>query len=223
MNTSSLLRSLRKQTTSKAIKSAKEHLRKASECVMTLESAFQKFKEKDIQEARRKLDALNNIEHQADEIRRSILLEITNSEIEETTKEALAHLVKNIDRIANTANSAGRIFYKLPGQYFEILFRNEVLMSMIKTSVKTVKLIDKMVADLLNGKDIDETNQTIQVLEHEVDLGLSSMYEYFLGLPDQIPPFVAIQLAKGIDYIEAITDAIEDVADYIKVLTIRKD
>ena len=222
---SSLLRSLRKNSTSKAIKSAKDHLRKAIECVMTLRSAFQKIEEGNFKEARHKMNALDDLERQADEIRRSIILEITNSEIEETTKEALAHLVKNIDRIANTANSAGRIFYQIPDEYFTLLFKgDDTCMEMIDKSVQAVKLLDNMVDELLGkGKKIDEINQKIQHVEHDVDVGLSEVYDRFLHMKDPIPPFVAIQVSKGVNYIEAITDSIEDTADYIKVLTIRKD
>lgn len=224
---STLLKSLRKNARGKVIKAAREHLNKAADCVLILDAAFERIKAGKIDEARQKFNALDDVERLADDIRRSILLEITNSEIEETTKEALVHLVRNIDRIANTANGSARIFYQIPTEFFGVITAHDTLFTMLKHTVEAVKKLGKMVDKLLgDGKNIDDINHEIQVLEHEVDKGLARMYEQLMARDDQgapVPPFVAIQISKGINYIESISDAIEDTADYIKMLTIRKD
>ncbi|MHA1683148.1 MAG: DUF47 domain-containing protein [Promethearchaeota archaeon] len=220
---SSLLKSLRKSTTEKFIKSTKSHVRKAAECVMALKSAFKKIKNGGFDEAKKKLVALDELENQADVIRRSILLELTSSELQNRVREAFAHLVKNVDRIANTANGAGRIFSQLPDKYFSLIMHDEeFIMKMLDKSIEATNLLVKMLDGLSKAsrKDIDGLNHKIQVLEHDVDNLMASLYEKLLNREEDVPSFVAIQVSKGINYIEAISDSVEDTADYIKVLTI---
>nr|MDO8109295.1 DUF47 family protein [Candidatus Sigynarchaeota archaeon] len=226
---SKLLSSLRKNATSKTIKAAKEHVLKASECVMTLRSAFEKIKDGPFEEGMKKLNIVSELEHQADQIRRSIILDIATSEIEENTKETLIHLIKNVDNIANTANAAGRIFAQVPQKYFDILVKkddSDSIMKMLEKTVETTKILIKMVDELLSGgKKIDECNQNIQTMEHEVDIFISNVYKRLINLENpQVPAFVAIQISAGLNFIEAISDSVEDTADYIKeIATIKKD
>lgn len=222
---SKLLSSLRKNATGKTIKAAKEHVLKASECVMTLRAAFQKFNEGvEFEEVLKKLNVVSELEHQADQIRRSIILEISSSEIEDKTREALLHLVKNVDNIANQTNATARIFDHVPQEYFEMLMKEGEILKMLDTTVEAIKALINMLEELVsNGKKIDELNQKIQVLEHDVDNDLSNMYERLVNMDITIQPFIAIQISAGLNFLEGITDAIEDTADYIKLLTIRKD
>lgn len=222
---SKLLSSLKKTSTSKTIKAAKEHVLKASECVMTLRAAFQKYNEgAAFENVLKKLNVVSELEHQADQIRRSIILEISSSEIEDKTREALLHLVKNVDNIANQANATSRIFVHVPQEYYEMLMKDDEIMKMLDITVEASKALISMIDELMsNGKRFDELNQKIQVLEHDVDNGLSNMYGRLVTMDINIQPFVAIQISAGLNFLEGITDAIEDTADYIKLLTIRKD
>ena len=218
---SRLLKSLRKSAMKKLLKYSKDHVKKATECVMALRSAFTKIKEGNFKVAKEKMKAIDELENQADQIRRSLLLELPRMEMENKIREALAHLIKNIDRIANTANGASRIFSQIPDKYFEIFMGDDKVMQMLEMTEHAAKLLLEMLDDMVaNGKKIDGLNEEIQKKEHEIDLSLASVYGDFLVLDEPIPPFVAIQVSKGINYIEAISDAIEDVADYIKLLTI---
>ncbi len=223
---SKILSGLKKATTSNTIKAAKAHIIKASETTMALRSAFEKIKEKAYDEAIKKLYAVSELEHQADQIRRSIILEIAGSEIEETVKEALMHLIKNVDKIANTANASARIFAQVPSKYFDMLMGgDDAILKMLEKTVDVTKLLLKMVDDLLGtGKDIDKINQLIQSMEHECDMHLSGIYRRLLTLDtSQVPAFVAVQISAGLNYMEAISDSVEDTADYIKeIATIRK-
>jgi len=222
---SKILSSLKKSSTIKTIKAAKEHVLKASECIMTLRAAFQKFNDGvEFEEVLKKLNIVSELEHQADQIRRSIILEISSSEIEDKTREALLHLVKNVDNIANQTNATARIFIHVPQEYFAMLMKDDLLMTMLDKSVEASKTLINMFDELMgNGKRFDELNQKIQVLEHDVDNLLSDMYGRLVTMEITIQPFVAIQISSGLNFLEGISDAIEDTADYIKVLTIRKE
>ncbi|MHA1791737.1 MAG: DUF47 domain-containing protein [Promethearchaeota archaeon] len=218
----SLLKSLRKSTVEKFIKSAKNHIRKTLECIMTLKSAFKKISAGNFALGKEKLKIIDELENQADHIRRSILVELPSSELDNRVREALAHLIKNIDRIANTANGASRIFVQIPDKYFKLIVgEDNIVMQMLEKTINAAELLVKMVDVLVDrGKKVDELNIKIQEAEHDVDKLLAKTYDGFLEMEDPIPPFVAIQISKGVNYIEAISDAIEDVADYIKILTI---
>ncbi|NMC04493.1 MAG: DUF47 family protein [Candidatus Lokiarchaeota archaeon] len=219
---SKILSGLKKATTGKTIKAAKDHITKASETVMALRSAFEKMQEKNYTEMINKFNAVSELEHQADQIRRSIILEIATSEIEENVKEALMHLIKNVDTIANTANASARIFAQVPTKYFEMLMKDDEIVKMLRKSVDVAKLLMKMVDDLLGaGKELDKFNQAIQSIEHECDVHLSNIYKRLLDMESpQVPAFVAIQISAGLNYMEAISDAVEDTADYIKALSV---
>ncbi len=223
---SKILSGLRKSTTSNTIKAAKAHIVKCSEVVLTLRSAFEKVNQKAHAEAIEKFNAVSELEHQADQIRRSIILEIAGSEIEENVKEALMHLIKNVDKIANTANASARIFSQVPSKYFDMLMGgDDSILKMLEKSVEVTRLLLKMVDELLgSGKDIDKLNQSIQLIEHECDVHLSNIYRRLLNMESpNVPSFVAIQISAGLNYMEAISDSVEDTADYLKeIATIRK-
>nr|MDO8089007.1 DUF47 family protein [Candidatus Sigynarchaeum springense] len=223
---SKILSGLRKNTTSKTIKAAKDHMSKASEVVSTLRSAFEKINLRAYDEGLEKFNIVSELEHQADQIRRSIILEIASSEIEENVKEALMHLIKNVDKIANTANASARIFAQVPTKYFEMLVKDDAsILKMLEKSVEVTKLLMRMVDELLaSGKDIDKFNQSIQSIEHECDVYLSNIYRRLLNMDNpNVPAFIAIQISAGLNYMEAISDSVEDTADYIKeIATIRK-
>lgn len=221
---SNLLKSLRKSTTEKIIKASKEHMRKAAECVMTLKAAFKKIKKGEHDVALEKFDVLSTLENQADDMRRAILVDLSSSEIDPPTREALAHLIKNVDRIANTANGAGRIFAQVPKKYLEMISDElDIVMTMVDKSIEATKLLINLVDDMIGKrKKIDGINQKIQELEHDCDVFLAEIFNHFLNIEEHsVSPFVAIQLTKGVNFIEAISDAVEDTADYIKVLAIR--
>ncbi|MEX2680666.1 MAG: DUF47 domain-containing protein [Candidatus Sigynarchaeota archaeon] len=223
---SKILSGLKKATTSNTIKAAKAHVLKSAEVVMTLRAAFEKVKARSYDAALEKWNAVSELEHQADQIRRSIILEIASSEIEENVKEALMHLIKNVDKIANTANASARIFAQVPAKYFDMLVRDDdSILLMLEKSVEVTKLLVKMIDDLLGtGREIDKLNQSIQAIEHECDVYLSNIYRRLLNIENpQVPAFVAIQISAGLNYMEAISDSVEDTADYLKeIATIRK-
>ncbi|MFX1235314.1 MAG: DUF47 family protein, partial [Promethearchaeota archaeon] len=87
------------------------HMQKVLECVVEYDKALSYLiEEKNIDLALKVFFRVNELENQADGIRRNILNMLSKAELASSVYENLIHLTNKIDDIANTTNASARIF-----------------------------------------------------------------------------------------------------------------
>jgi uncharacterized protein len=207
---------------------ARQHMQKVFETVVEFERGLQMYinEKKDALaiEIFRRLDKLEN---EADTIRREILISISQSELAPQMREDLSHVVKRIDRIANTSDGAARRLSGLnPAHVYslgdEIL---QKLLEIVRLSVEATKILYNLLKRVpqMENRETFKICEKIQRMEHQVDVLHSQVYEMLNKLEN--PPFnafVTIQICNFIDMLETITDKVEDVSDYIEILKTAK-
>lgn len=210
-----------------AINKTLVHMQKVLECVVEFEKALTfLITERNIDLALKVLFRVNELEHEADGIRRNILNMLSKAELTSTIRENLIHLAQRIDDIANAANAGARILIYM--NHTDFLKLDEEVhnksLEMVRISVKAVKKVNSMVNKLLTAEEIEIQNLGIEinVLEHKCDELRFAINRSLVSNNPNINPFSAIEIHNFISTLEAVSDNAEDVADYIIMLTVAK-
>lgn len=224
---SSLFEWFKSRNEESAINKTLVHMQKVLECVVEFEKGLTfLIEEKNVDLALKVFFRVNELEHQADGIRRNILNTLSKAELSPKTREIMGNLIKTIDDVANAANAGARIliymnyndFLSLP----EDVHKN--IMEMTRISVETVKKLNVMVNKLItsDGQGITKLGEEINTFEHKCDELRFAINRNLVNIHPNISPFSAIEIYNCILEIENITDNCEDVADYIIMLIISK-
>ncbi|MFX1309576.1 MAG: DUF47 domain-containing protein [Promethearchaeota archaeon] len=224
---SSLFKFFQSRNEESAINKTLVHMQKVLECVVEYEKAVSYLiDEKNIDLALKVFFRVDEIEHQADGIRRNILNMLSKAEIAPTIRENLIHLTQRIDDIANAANAGARIFIYMNHTDFLKLDEevHKKFLEMARISVDSVKKVNIMVNKLLTATEgeIHQLGEEINFLEHKCDELRHAINRILVSNNPNINPFSAIEIHNCISTLEAVSDNAEDVADYIIMLTVAK-
>ncbi|MFX0028058.1 MAG: DUF47 domain-containing protein [Candidatus Hermodarchaeota archaeon] len=224
---SSLYEWFKNRNEESAINKTLIHMQKVLECVVEYEKAVSYLlDEKNIDLALKVFFRVDELEHQADGIRRNILNMISKAEIKPTIRENLIHLTQRIDDIANAANAGARIFIYMNHSDFMKLEEevHKKFLEMARISVDAVKKVNIMVNKLLTAEEgeIHQLGEQINMLEHQCDDLRHGINRILVSNNPDINPFSAIEIHNCVSTLEAVTDNAEDVADYIIMLTVAK-
>jgi predicted phosphate transport protein (TIGR00153 family) len=134
----------------------------------------------------------------------------------------LSHLIKRLDDVANGATGVARRINTIPYKFWEQSSKVsiDILIEMANKTVKCAEYLDKIVSDLITErKHVKEYAEHINRLEHEVDLLNIELREKLQKTKyENINSFTIFTVGNTIDIVEAISDSIEAVADYIILL-----
>ncbi len=218
----SLIEYLKKKTAKNVLEKAIQHAEKAQACVINLDKGINiLLKEKNTEEANKIFHTVQKLEGEADDLRREILLDITTGELNPSVRTDLNHLMKRMDDVANCANGVARRISTVPIQFWEQSSQEtiDITLIMMRDTVKCVKFVDKMVVDLLgNRKNLKEFNKQIHYLEHQVDIHNIKLRKSLQQTDYNVNSFTIFTIGNIYDIMEAISDAIEETADYIMLL-----
>jgi len=224
---SSLFEWFKTRNEESAINKTLVFMQKILECIVEFEKGLSfLLEEKNIDLALKVFFRVNELEHQADGMRRDILNMLTKAELSPTIRENLIHLTQKIDDVANAANASARILiYINHAEFlkFDNLIHSKIL-EMTRISVEAVKALNRMVNGLLTAKEVEirELGEEVNLLEHQCDEIHFAINRMLLSNNLNINPFLAIEIYNSIALIEIISDNAEDVADYIIMLTLAK-
>ncbi|MHA1272996.1 MAG: DUF47 domain-containing protein [Promethearchaeota archaeon] len=224
---SSLFEWLKSRNEESAINKTIVHTQKVLECVVEYEKALSfLIEEHNIDLALKVFFRVDELEHQADNIRREILNMLTKAELTPSIRGNLTHLVKRIDDIANAANASGRTLISMNHSDFFKLDKEVHLnmLDMARYSVEAVKKLLLMVKKLMNDdeKEIRSLGEEVNNLEHKCDERRYAINRSLVSNNKDMNPFSAIIIYNCISALEAVADNAEEVADYIIMLTISK-
>ncbi len=181
-----------------------------------LENCIRKNREKAGEEYRK----VFNLEREADEIKRSIIAELSKGIFHPIDREDLIRLVLTADDIAAYVKSASRKLMlpssaKIPEEILKILYE---MASKVYESTLLIK--DAIMEIYENPKEALEIADKIESLEEEVDEirvgGLAKVLEWC----DKTEASSCIIAKETIDSIENAEDRCEDVADVIRSIAL---
>jgi hypothetical protein len=201
------------------LKDAQKHVEETYKTVACFAEAVNAFIRGDLNAKTQAIENVRQSEHEADVLRSKMVSELSEGLLLPPDREDLMHFVKTLDKIADWTNGAARILgfieQKLPEEVLRnISIATELIFSSISKLKEAIESLTKN--DLKKAlKDTEDVDR----LEHEADDQKKVLIEAIIhaGL-EPTGLLLSYQLAE---YLEGVTDKIEDAADLVKVLAIR--
>ncbi|MCM8771198.1 MAG: DUF47 family protein [Candidatus Omnitrophica bacterium] len=198
---------------------AQKHVDETYQTVVYFSNAVKAFIAGDLNAKTIAIEKVRESEHNADTLRSKMVSALSESLLLPPDREDLMHFVKTLDKIADWTNGAARILgfieQKLPD-------------NILKNISTATELILDSISKLKNGihslikndlKKALEDCAEVDRLEHDADDQKKTLIESIVHTKLEPPTLLlSYQLAE---YMEGVTDKIEDAADFIKILAIK--
>ncbi len=218
----SLIEYLKRETALNALEKTIKHAQKVQECVKTLDTGLQMLlKEKDLDKTHDIFHKVDLLEAEADNLRRELQMDVSRGELDPSIRQNLSHLIKRIDDVANCCTGVARRIATVPIKFWEQSSDKTInlVSEIMKTTVDCAQFLDKIVIDLVQDREnVKKIAEQINYYEHEVDLLNIKLRRSLQETDYHINFFTIFTVGNIFDILEAISDSIEEVADYIMVL-----
>jgi len=218
----SLIEFLKRETALNVLEKTIQHAQIVQECVKELEVGLKLLlKDKNLEKANKNFLKVDLLEDDADKLRRRIQKDVSKGELNPSIRQNLSHLVKRLDDVANCSTGVARRIGTIPLSFWEQSSEETVsiILKIIETTVEAVEYLDKLVIDLVEErKNVRPYAKLINQYEHEVDLLNIKLRKSLQETDYNINFFTIFTIGNIFDILEAISDSIEGVADYIMVL-----
>ena len=201
------------------LEDAKAHVEETYKTVTFFAEAVKAFIAGDVGAKARAIEEVRESEHKADILRSKMVSQLSESLLLPPDREDLMHFVKTLDKIADWTNGSARLLgfieAKLPN---DILMNISIATDMIVNS--TAHLREGIAAILRNDlkaamKECDEVGR----IEHEADDQKKTLIESIIHV--KLEPTSLLLTFQLAEYLEGVTDKIEDAADFVKVVAIK--
>jgi len=213
---------LKRETAVNALEKSVKHAKIVQECIKNLDLGLQVLlHEKNPEKSHDLFHKVDNLERDADDLRREIQKDVSSGELNPSVRQNLSHLVKRMDDVANCCTGVARRINTIPIKFWEESSKETIdtILEMMKTTVECGQFLDKLVLDLLEEREnIKEYSQKVNEFEHTVDLLNIKLRKGLQETEYTVNSFTIFTAGNVFDILEAISDAIEAVADYILVL-----
>lgn len=201
------------------LRDAQKHVEETYKTVAYFSDAVKAFIQGDLNAKMVAIENVRQSEHEADVLRSKMVSELSESLLLPPDREDLMHFVKSLDRIADWTNGAARILGFIEQKLPENILKNissatELILNSVSKLKDGINALTKndLKKALADCEDVDR-------LEHEADDQKKVLIESMIHAKlDPVTFFLAYQLAE---YLEGVTDKIEDAADLVKVVAIK--
>ncbi|MFH0828430.1 MAG: DUF47 family protein [Candidatus Omnitrophota bacterium] len=201
------------------LEDAQKHVEETYKTVAYFSEAVSGYISGDLNAKTKAIEAVRESEHQADLLRSKMVSELSESLLLPPDRAELLHFVKTLDKIADWTNGAARLLgfieQKLPDNILKnISSATEIIFSAISRLKEGISAIIKN--DL--KKALIECEE-VGRLEHDADDQKRVLIESIIHA--KLEPTSLLLSYQLAEYLEGVTDKIEDAADFIKVLAIK--
>lgn len=201
------------------LQDAKKHVEETYKTVNYFAAAIKAFIQGETDAKAAAIENVRMSEHQADILRSKMVSELSEGLLLPPDREDLMHFVKTLDKIADWTNGAARILgfieQKLPEN---ILTNISAATELIFTSVSRLKEgIEAITRNDLKRALAD--CEQVDRIEHQADDQKKVLIEAIIHA--KLEPATLLLCYQLAEYMEGVTDKIEDAADFVKVLAIK--
>lgn len=201
------------------LKDAQKHVEETFQTVNYFAEAIKAFIKGDLSAKTAAIDNVREGEHRADILRTKMVDELSKGLLLPPDREDLMHFVKSLDRIADWTNGAARLL-----GFIEERLSDRILANMSTATDMIVRSVSKL-KDGINAiakndlkKALDDC-ETVDRIEHEADDQKKVLIESIIHT--KLEPATLLLCYQLAEYLEGVTDKIEDAADLVKVLAIK--
>ncbi len=201
------------------LEDARKHVDETYKTVTYFGEAVKAFIAGDLNTKTKAIESVRESEHQADILRSKMVIELSESLLMPPDRADLMHFVTTLDKIADWTNGAARLLgfieQKLPDNILKnISSATELIVASISKLQDAIKAIIKN--DL--KKAIADCEEVARI-EHDADDQKKTLIEAIIHT--KLEPTSLLLTYQLAEYLEGVTDKIEDAADFIKILAIK--
>jgi len=201
------------------IADAQKHVEETYKTVTFFSEAVNAYIKGDLNAKTKAIEAVRESEHQADLLRTKMVSELSESLLLPPDREDLMHFVKTLDKIADWTNGAARLLGFIEQKLPENILR-EISIATQLIIVAVTKLKDGIAAIIKNDlKKALADCEEVARKEHEADDQKKTLIEAIIHA--KLEPTSLLLSYQLAEYLEGVTDKIEDAADFIKVVAIK--
>lgn len=201
------------------IKDAQKHVDETYKTVTSFAEAVKAYIQGDLNAKTMAIENVRQGEHQADILRSKMVVELSESLLMPPDREDLLHFVNTLDKIADWTNGSARLLgfieQKLPDNILKnISSATDLILRSIVKLREGIQALSKndLKQALIDCEEVDR-------IEHEADDQKKALIESIIHA--KLEPTSLLLTYQLAEYLEGVTDKIEDAADFIKVLAIK--
>ena len=201
------------------LQDAQKHAEETCQTVSHFADAVKAFIKGDLAAKAEAIAKVRESEHRADVLRSKMVDQLSEGLLLPPDREDMMHFVKTLDRIADWTNGSARLLgfieQRLPDNVLmNISIATELIFNSISKLREAIQALTKN--DLKKALDDCED---VDRFEHEADDQKKALIESALHAKlEPVSFFLTYQLAE---YLEGVTDKIEDAADFVKVAAVK--
>jgi len=217
-----LLGWLTKRRELNVVKMVQNHLFLSTGCVEELAAATKKMMAGNRNDAMPNILRLNDMEKEADSLRRTIMDELVKGEFSPAERDDLMHLVKRVDMVADYSRSSGRNLQLISIDKYPDKMKDTITLFIEKT-LDNSNTLNKSVTSLTsNTNDVMKYGDIVERIEEEVD----EIYATARGVLKDLPattmtPGEFILLSDYLNALENINDSCEDTVDQLRLIIVK--
>lgn len=201
------------------LQDAQKHVEETYKTVAYFSDAIKAFIQGDLEAKTIAIEKVRESEHQADVLRSKMVKELSEGLLLPPDREDLMHFVRTLDKIADWTNGAARILGFIEQKLPENILKNISLATeLIFTSISKLKeAIQAVIKNDLKKALID--CEDVDRFEHDADDQKKILIESVIHT--KLEPATLLLCYQLAEYLEGVTDKIEDAADFVKVIAIK--
>jgi len=213
----------RRRRKSKVLEIADRQMTLAIDTVIELEKEIRAALKGKKDEAKASFERLSVVEHEIDELRRTVFEELTRGSLPSKDREDIMHLVKRLDDMADHVKDAARAVYVL----LDAEVTREMWEHFADTSTELVKCattlrnaIEKLGTDPPKAMELAKK---IDAMEHVVDEKYLEGKALMLEHSNKMDAATIMVIRDLIEEMEHVADSCDDTADYVRILTVARE
>jgi len=212
-----------KRRKSKVLEIADRQMTLAIDTVIELEKSINAASNGNKEKAKASFEKLSLIEHEIDELRRTIFEELTRGSLPPKDREDIMHLVKRLDEMADHVKDASRaVVLLLDAKVVKELWKQfaETAKDLVACATTLRNAIDKLGIDPLRAMELAKQ---IDEIEGRVDEKYLKSKALLLVHSNKMDAATILLLKDLIEEMEHVADACDDTADYVRILTVTRE
>ena len=200
---------------------AQKQITKAIATVTELKNIMVAFSEGKNSEVEEHIENLFENEAEIDDIRRTILNELTKQKLPSKYRQNVIHIIKCLDVLADHVKDSARnikvlLNTKIPKEILDVNVR--IVDALVQAAVFLSTAIE-MIG--VNPPQSLEFSKKVDVQEHIVDEEYLKVKALFLKYTDEVDMATLLVLKDLLECLEKLADTCADTADYIRVLRMK--
>lgn len=208
---------------SKVLDIAYRQMTLAIETVTELEKSLNAALNGNKEEAKASFERLFFLEHEIDELRRTVLEELTRGSMPLKDREDIMRLVKRLDVMADhVKDSARNVMVLLEAKVLREMWEKfvEISKDLVDCATTLREAIEKLGTEPSEAREL---TKKIDEIEQRVDEKYLETKSLLIKHTDKMDCATLMLLKDLLESMENVADACDDTADYVRILTVARE